>query len=437
MQRQCPDKPSFLLVSKGSQGAFLLDNVRPPAFILKGTMQAIKHSIPRAIWTLGFVSLFTDVSSETVQGLLPVFLVSVLGASFTTVGLIEGIGESAVLVLKAFSGPLSDWWGKRKPFVFLGYSMAAFAKPLFALASTPLLIFGARLFDRVGKGIRGAPRDALISDLTPAEVRGAAFGLRQSLDTIGAILGPLLAIVLMHFTNGNFRLIFWLATIPGIIAVLLIVFGVKEPEAKPELRRSGSYFAAVKTFRAPFWIFTALGATFQLARFSEAFLILRAQNLGLALEYAPLVLVVMNVVYALSAYPLGKLSDRMPRKWMVLLGFLTLALSDLILAVAQNLPAAAAGILLWGLHLGLAQGTLAALVADHSPAHCRGTAYGVFNLFSAVALLIASAAAGILWDHFGPSYMFFASGAIALIGCSALLFFFKEKDKLAPVLREP
>lgn len=387
-------------------------------------MEATDKKMPKTIWALGFVSLLMDTSSEIVHGLLPVFLISVLGASYSMVGLIEGVGEASALILKVFSGPLSDWWGKRKPLVILGYAMGAVSKPLFAIAPTPLLILGARLFDRTGKGIRGAPRDALVADTAPPELRGEAFGLRQSLDTIGAFLGPLLAILLMSLTSANYRLIFWLAVIPGVLSVLVLIFGVKEPEPKQTSNQKRLSWKAIREFKSSFWMVILAGAVFQLARFSEAFLILRAENLGLALALAPAVLVAMNVVYALSAYPIGWLSDRIRREWLLAAGLLMLILSDLFLGLGTGLIHIFAGIILWGLHMGLTQGILAALVADTSPQELRGTAYGLFNLFSAVALLLASGIAGILWDKFGPTTTFFVSGALAAVGLLLFIPFF-------------
>lgn len=392
--------------------------------------EAPPPKMPKAIWALGLVSLLMDTSSEIVHGLLPVFLVSVLGASYTTVGLIEGFGEASSLIVKVFSGPFSDWWGKRKPLVLLGYSMGALSKPMFALAPTPLWIFGARLFDRTGKGIRGAPRDALVSDIAPPSLRGAAFGLRQSLDTVGAFLGPIIAIFLMYATHGNYRLIFWLAVIPGLLSVVVILAWVKEPEMKRGEMKKKILFSAVRNFGPGFWIVAIAGAVFQLARFSEAFLILRAQNLGLALSLAPMVLVAMNIVYALSAYPIGILSDRVPREWMILAGFLALSLSDLILGLGTSLIHLFIGVVFWGLHLGLTQGSLTALVADHCPKEFRGTAFGVFNLFSAVALLFASAMAGLLWDQFGPRTTFLTAGVLALLGFLTMIL---SRSKEAPV----
>lgn len=383
-------------------------------------MKLFNKNMPKTIWALGFVSLLMDTSSEIVHGLLPVFLISVLGASYSMVGLIEGVGEASSLIIKVFSGPLSDWWGKRKPLVLLGYSMGAISKPLFAIAPTPLLVLGARLFDRTGKGIRGAPRDALVADTAPAELRGEAFGLRQSLDTVGAFLGPLLAILLMSLTNGNYRLIFWIAVVPGILSVIVLIFGVKEPEEKHSQEQKRLSWNSVREFRFVFWIVVIAGAIFQLARFSEAFLILRAQNLGLSLSLAPAILVAMNIVYSISAYPIGWLSDRIRREWLLLAGILVLILSDLILGFGNNLTHVFAGVILWGLHMGLTQGILAALVADTSPQPLRGTAYGLFNLFSAIALLLASGIAGVLWDKFGPQTTFITSAGFAFSGMIVL-----------------
>ncbi|MCM2323593.1 MAG: MFS transporter [Oligoflexia bacterium] len=390
-------------------------------------MSAEKNSpaLPNSIWALGFVSLLMDVSSETVHGLLPVFLISTLGASFTTVGLIEGLGEGTALALKVFSGPLSDWWGKRKPLVLLGYGMGALSKPLFALAPSAGWILSARLFDRTGKGIRGAPRDALLADLAPPTLRGAAFGLRQSLDTVGAFLGPLLAIALMSLTGGNTRLVFWLAAIPGLLAVLLLFVGVQEPRTRQTPRPTKELLGAWRSFTASFWLVAAGGAVFQLARFSEAFLILKAKDLGLPLALAPAVLIAMNLVFALAAYPIGWLSDRVRRDALLLSGFALLAVSDAVLAFAGSLPLTFLGIALWGLHLGFTQGTLAALVADHCPADLRGTAYGVFNLLSAAAILLASPLAGLLWDGYGPKATFLVSCTLALTAFLGFVLFLR------------
>ncbi|MCB0417982.1 MAG: MFS transporter [Bdellovibrionales bacterium] len=380
---------------------------------------AERHSttrLPRGVWALGFVSLFMDISSEAIHGLLPVFLVSVLSASVVSVGILEGLAEAVALVMKVFSGPLSDWLGRRKPVVLLGYSMGALSKPFFAIAGSVSVVYGARLFDRMGKGIRGAPRDALVADLAPKELRGRAFGLRQSLDTVGAFLGPSLAMLLMYLTHNHYRTVFWLATIPAVLSVFILYFGVrekKEETAEDSSRRL--QLSELKTFSSSFWLVVGAGAVFQLARFSEAFLILRARDFGVALAFSPVVLIVMNIVYSASSYPVGLLSDRIRREWLLLVGLLILCASDLLLATATGLLGAFFGIALWGLHMGFTQGILAALVADTAKASRRGTAYGIFNLFSALALLLASTLAGFFWQYFGARVTFFVGAGLSLL----------------------
>jgi MFS family permease len=373
-------------------------------------------AIPRSIWTLGFVSLFMDVSSELIHGLLPVFMVSSLGASAFAVGAVEGVAEATALIVKVFSGVLSDYIGKRKLLAVIGYGLGALSKPLFALALTVNGVFAARFMDRIGKGIRGAPRDALVADLAPPEIRGAAYGLRQSLDTVGAFVGPLLGVVLMLYWAGDFRTVFWYAVIPAVIAVLLLLFGVREPGSDAAGRKPAApiQWKTLAVMGGAYWFVVAAGGVFTLARFSEAFLILRAQQQGLPNSYAPLVLVVMNLVYALAAYPLGKLADRMSHLALLSAGLGTLIIADLVLAGAQGLAAVAAGVALWGLHLGMTQGLLATMVADAAPANLRGTAFGFFNLASGIAMLAASVLAGLLWDRLGPGVTFYAGAVFAL-----------------------
>ncbi len=369
---------------------------------------------------LGFVSLFMDVSSELIHGLLPVFMVSSLGASAFAVGIVEGIAESTALIVKVFSGVLSDYLGKRKALAVIGYGLGAASKPLFALALSVNWVLAARFIDRIGKGIRGAPRDALVADLTPPEIRGAAYGLRQSLDTVGAFVGPLLGVVLMLFWAGDFRTVFWYALIPALIAVLLLVFGVEEPGSGAALRKPAApiQWKTLAELGGAYWFVVAAGGVFTLARFSEAFLILRAQQQGLPDTYAPLVLVVMNLVYALSAYPLGKLADRMSHLGLLRAGLVMLIAADMVLAQAHGLAAVALGVALWGLHLGMTQGLLATMVADTAPADLRGTAFGFFNLASGIAMLVASVLAGFLWDRLGPGVTFYAG---AIFSFAALL----------------
>jgi MFS family permease len=383
--------------------------------------RAATSRLPAGIWALGFVSLLMDVSSEMIHSLLPVFLVSGLGASMLAVGLIEGAAEATALAMKVFSGVWSDWLGRRKPLAVLGYGLGAASKPLFALATTTGMVLGARLIDRVGKGLRGAPRDALVADLVPASQRGAAYGLRQALDTVGAFLGPLVAIGLMLLWANDFHAIFWVAVIPGVLSVALLAFGVHEPDAPPGAARVNPIRREnLRRLGTGYWWVVGIGALFTLARFSEAFLVLRAQQGGLPIAWAPLVLIAMNVVYAFGAYPFGKLADRMSRKALLAAGLAVLVGADLALAAADHGVLLWAGIALWGLHMALTQGLLAAMVADASPAPLRGTAFGVFNLASGLALLVASVLAGALWDRLGGASTFLAGAAISTLALLAL-----------------
>ena len=375
-------------------------------------------AIPRGVWVLGFVSLLMDISSEMIHSLLPLYLTVGLGASALAVGVIEGVAESTALIVKVFSGTLSDRWRKRKAITAFGYGLAAFSKPLFALATGPMLVFFARFMDRIGKGIRGAPRDALIADLTPKEIRGAAFGLRQSLDTIGAFAGPLLAMALMLAWNDDFRAVFWVAVIPAMLSFLLILFAVKEPDAPPAETKAEKVSldrATLRKLGPAFWGITAAATAMTLARFSEAFLILRGSDLHMELAYAPLILVGMNVVYAATAYPVGRLADRMSRRTLLFIGIAFLVAADIVLAMASNLVLLGVGIALWGLHMGFTQGVFSAMVAQSSPAALRGTAFGVFNLASGVAMLAASALAGALWQFVGPGATFVAGAVLAAL----------------------
>lgn len=371
--------------------------------------------LPAGIWALGFVSMLMDISSEMIHALLPVYLVVGLGATALTVGVIEGIAEATAAITKVFSGALSDRIGKRKGLAALGYGLAAVTKPIFPLAPTVGWLVAARFMDRVGKGIRGAPRDALVADITPAQLRGAAFGLRQTLDTVGAFLGPLLAIALMWAFADDFAAVFWVAVIPAFGALALILFLVHEPDRPEGLRRVRNPLsrAELRLLGGLYWGVVAVAAAFTLARFSEAFLILRAGGAGLPLTVVPLVLVAMNIVYALSAYPVGALSDRAPRGVILGVGLVVLVAADLWLALAGGLWGIGAGVLLWGLHMGITQGLLSALVADAVPAELRGTAFGVFNLVSGVAMLLASVLAGALWEFVGPQATFLAGAAFA------------------------
>ncbi|KPJ91699.1 MAG: MFS transporter [Gammaproteobacteria bacterium SG8_11] len=377
-------------------------------------MNQQKTSIPRGVWALGFVSLFMDISSEMIHGLLPVFLVTVLGASALMVGIIEGIGESLALMLRLFSGVLSDYLKRRKPLLITGYLLGTLSKPLFALAGNAGLVLTARSLDRIGKGIRGAPRDALIADLTPPTIRGSAYGLRQSLDSLGAVVGPLFAILVMWLSNDNFRIVFWLAAIPGLIAVAIIIWFVKEPPASHAVTKVGFKIKDVGTLSRAYWLVLAVGLVFTLARFSEAFMLLRAEQLGMAAHLVPIILIIMSFTYALGAYPAGVLSDKWGRAGLLLVGLSLLFVTHLVLAFSASLLHIAAGAALWGLHLALTQGLFAALVADTCAPNLRGSAFGLFSFATGLAILMASVIAGLLWDQFGSHVAFLAGSGLAL-----------------------
>lgn len=379
--------------------------------------EQLRRHLPAGVWALGLVSLFMDVSSEIIHGLLPVFLVGTLGASVLALGVIEGVAEGTAAITKLFSGMLSDRLGRRKPLAVLGYGMAALTKPLFPLAGSAVTIFAARFIDRIGKGIRGAPRDALVADMTAPDQRGAAFGLRQALDTVGACIGPLLAIGLMLWFANDIRMVFWIAAVPALIAVVILAVAVREPETSLPRNRRGNPLAGFhwRSFSPAFWRLVGVVVLFTLTRFSEAFLVLRAQAAGMPLAYAPLALVVMNLAYVVSAYPAGVLSDRMPRQHLLVVGCVVMIVADLLLAFSDAPALIFLGIAAWGLHMGLTEGLLAALTADHAPAELRATAFGVISLVRGLMLLIASMLAGFLWSRFGAAATFGVGAAFATL----------------------
>lgn len=397
-------------------------------------MRAItNHKIPAGVWVLGFVSMLMDISSEMIHSLLPLFMVTTLGASALIVGVVEGLAESTALIVKVFSGALSDYWGKRKGLAVFGYALGALTKPLFALAPTSGIVLTARLIDRVGKGIRGAPRDAMVADIAPSELRGAAFGLRQSLDTVGAFLGPLIAAGLMLLWANDFRAVFWVAVVPGLLAVVLLLFGVREPQRQDEGKRINPIRREnLKRLSSRYWWVVGIGAVFTLARFSEAFLVLRAEQVGIALAAVPLVMVAMNLVYAGSAYPFGKLSDRVSHKLLLSLGLVVLFAADLVLATIDHWGGVLLGVALWGVHMGMTQGLLAAMVAHTAPANLRGTAFGLFNLVSGLAMLAASIIAGLLWDRLGAAVTFYAGAGFCVVTLLAVLLWKNGRDEAAP-----
>ncbi|MFI7811818.1 MFS transporter [Citrobacter werkmanii] len=384
---------------------------------------ATLNRIPKGVWVLGGVSLLMDVSSEMIHSLLPLFMATTLGASVIIIGLIEGLAEATALIIKVFSGVLSDYLGKRKGLAMLGYGLGALSKPLFAMAGSSGMVFSARMIDRVGKGIRGAPRDALVADVTPSEIRGAAYGLRQSLDTVGAFLGPLLAVGLMLLWNNDFHTIFWVAVIPGVLSIALLWFGLSEPKTPVTDKRTNPLRREnLKKLSAAYWWVVGLGALFTLARFSEAFLVLRAYQMDIPLFAIPLVMVAMNLVYSLSAYPFGKISDSMNHTRMLQAGLLVLIAADITLALSHHWSTLLIGVGLWGIHMGMTQGLLTAMIAHTAPAELRGTAFGMFNLISGIALLLASTGAGILWETLGAASTFYAGAVICAIVLAGMRF---------------
>lgn len=379
------------------------------------------RQIPAGVWVLGFVSMLMDISSEMIHSLLPMFMVTSLGTSVLAVGFVEGLAESTALIVKVFSGSLSDYLGKRKGLAVAGYALGAVSKPLFAMATSFGAVVTGRLLDRVGKGVRGAPRDALVADLVPKHVRGAAFGLRQSLDTVGAFVGPLVAVGLMLLWANDFRAVFWVATVPAFLAVALLLFGLREPKRdRPQTRPNPIHRDNLKRLPGAYWWVVAVGAASTLARFSEAFLVLRAQQAGIPPAFVPLVMVAMSLVYAASAYPFGKLADKMNHRRLFAFGLAVLLAADLALASGMNWIALFGGVALWGAHMGMTQGLLATMVADTAPEDLRGTAYGVFSLVSGLAMLVGSTFAGLLWDAFGAASTFYAGAGFCLLALFVL-----------------
>jgi len=385
----------------------------------------IYRKLPNGIWALGFVSMFMDISSELVHSLLPIFMATTLGASMVTIGIVEGVAEATASVTKVFSGAISDCFRKRKRLAVLGYGLAALTKPIFPLANTIGWVFGARFIDRIGKGIRGAPRDALVAEIAPAQFRGAAYGLRQALDSVGAFVGPVLAVACMMWFANDIKAVLWVAVLPAFIAVFVLIVGVREPERKPYAEDRGKRLAlgAIKRLSRRYWLVVTLGSVFALARFSEAFLILRARDVGLAMGYIPLVLIVMNVVYSVFAYPAGVAADRFPARTLLVCGLGVLIIADVVLALAASPAMALLGSAFWGLHMALTQGLFSKLVADTAPADLRGTAFGMFHLANGGALLLASTIAGVLWSVCGAAAVYFAGALFASLSMIGALLY--------------
>ena len=374
--------------------------------------------IPKNVWALGIVSLLMDLSSEMILSILPIFLVTGLGVSVLTLGLIEGFAEGLASVIKAFSGALSDYLKKRKILIVIGYGLSTITKPFFALASTATWIFAARFVDRLGKGIRGAPRDSLIADSTSTKIRGTAYSLRQALDTLGALLGPIFAIIILYLTTNNFRLVLWFAVIPAVLCIVILIFGVKDSTLKKNISRKKYYFLFKNFLKITpvIWLFFLAVFILNLGHFSEAFLLLRSQEIGLEISFIPIVFVVMNAAYVIVAVPFGHLADKVGFFILIVCGFLILVLSDMILAFTNSIGWMFVGIIFWGIHLGMTQGLLLAMIAKLSPVELRGTSFGLFHAITGVALLIASLIAGYLWQYYNSGLIFFVSAIITSVG---------------------
>ena len=399
-----------------------MTDVRTPS-AEAATSATLTVRLSGAVWALGLTSLFMDISSEMIHSLLPIVLVVGLGTSGAYLGLIEGVAEATACIVKVFSGALSDYFGRRKPLALLGYGMAALTKPLFPLASSAGTVFLARFVDRVGKGIRGAPRDALVADVTPPEQRGAAFGLRQTLDTVGAFAGPVLAMLFAAVFAGALRTVLWIAVLPAFVSVVVLWVGVREPQREHETCNPSKSRVELRVGEMPpgFWVVSTVASVFMLARFSEAFLVLVGMHGGLKPALTPLVLVAMNALpTCCRPIPSGSCPNLMPKENLLVVGCGILAVANGILAVASNPVLLIIGALLWGLHMGFTEGVFAAMVANSAPKDLRGSAFGIFNMLRGLVLLAASVVAGLLWDRFGSEATFGFASALALVTILAL-----------------
>jgi len=381
---------------------------------------ASRPPLPRNVWVLGFVSLLMDLSSEIYHALLPAFITMVLGLPATALGAIDGVAEATASFAKLFSGRLSDRSLRRKPWVMAGYGLAALSKPLFPLAASAPAVMAARFVDRIGKGIRGAPRDAMIADETPPEIRGRAFGLRQALDTAGALLAPLVAIGLMAWLASDIRAVFWIAVIPAGLSFLLAWLALREPEQHLAPPKKSPFFAGFRRLNDDTKRLLKVGFLFTLARFSEAFLILKGIDIGLSEAMSPLTLAIFNLAYVALAYPAGILSDRMSPRSILMVGMAVLIAGNLVLAETSGFAGLVIGTALWGAHMALTQGIFARMIADSAPEELRATSFGAFWFVTGIAALLASLGAGWLWDRHGSSATFLTSAAIAAAALAML-----------------
>ena len=393
-------------------------------------MPAPRSTLPRTVWILGFVSLLMDLSSEIYHALLPAFLTVTLALPVVAMGAIDGMAEATASFAKLASGRLSDRSQRRKPLIVLGYGLAALSKPLFPLAASAWPVLGARFLDRIGKGIRGSPRDAMIADETPPELRGRAYGLRQALDTVGALIAPLAAIGLMAWLAGDIRAVFWIAAIPAALSFLLASFALKEPAVHRVAAGTAAFFAGFRDIDRPTRRLLAVAFLFTLARFSEGFLVLRAIDLGVPVALSPLALVVFNIGFGGLAYTAGAWSDWGDPRRLLLAGMAVLIGADLILSQEWGYAGLAIGILLWGAHMALTQGIFARMIADAAPAHLRATSFGAFHFVTGIATLLASVGAGLIWDREGASATFFAGALVAAVALAMLTLLGNETRRI-------
>jgi MFS family permease len=383
--------------------------------------------MPRNVWVLGFVSLLMDLSSEIYHALLPAFVTMVLGLPATALGAIDGIAEATANFAKLGSGRLSDRTLKRKPWIIAGYGLAALSKPLFPLATSAITLMAARFADRIGKGIRGSPRDAMVADETPPEIRGRAFGLRQALDTVGALLAPIIAIGLMVWFASDIRAVYWVAVVPAVGSFLLAWLALREPEQHCAPLKRSPFFAGFKQLNRETKRLLAVGFLFALARFSEAFLILKGIEIGLNEALSPLTLALFNLAYVVLAYPAGALSDRMRPRHILMAGMAVLVAGDLVLAKANNYALLFVGVGLWGAHMALTQGIFSRMIADSAPEELRATSFGAFWFVSGIASLLASLGAGMLWDREGSATTFATSAGVAAMALAMLSLLPEER----------
>lgn len=368
-----------------------------------------------------------DLSSEIYHALLPAFITLILGLPATALGAIDGVAEATASFAKLFSGRLSDRSLKRKQWVMAGYGLAALSKPLFPLATSAPALLAARFADRVGKGVRGSPRDAMIADETPPEIRGRAFGLRQALDTAGALLAPLVAIGLMAWLASDIRAVFWIAVIPAGISFLLAWLALREPETHLGPIKQSPFFHGFRELDSRTKRLLQVGFLFTLARFSESFLILKGIGIGLSEAMSPLTLAIFNLAYVALAYPAGAMSDRMRPANLLALGMLALIAGNLVLAGTGGFTGLVIGTTLWGAHMALTQGIFSRMIADSAPDHLRATSFGAFWFVTGIGSLLASLGAGWMWDRQGSSATFITSAIVAGVALAMLSLLSEEQ----------